>query len=498
MYLLTDDKSSTDDFLGQGSYGCVYYPGIDCKGKKNKKNTVTKVQEINFYSKNEKTVGLFIKKNIKNFKNYFSPIIKACIIKFDIIEKSDLNLKKCDTLFEDYNTSIADVVDYAYNSDTDTNTDTNINTNADVKSKQKISTEYFLMYSYYIKNKSLKEYYSNSSNYANCVISMLNNFSYILSGLILLNKNKIVHNDLHVGNIVINLKNNKPVVLDFGLSFQINKCYEVNTNIIDLNTNIVDYYYLKKFIFDFRLDHYHVNIEKRFLSFCVYNVSDEFYSNIDTNDAVNVLTKTYIDIFINDAYDSIANNREISKFFNRDELSEYKKALQYFYYQFHNKTDYPTYSIIVKYLLDFVYAYNDLYSLTIDLLYLYYDNIVFLENNSTGDNKYFKILLDFFIQLYKKVLYPDPTMRLKINEVYNIYIFIVNYIKNIDIADFDSHSDFNSHSDFKYVSHFIIAFTKFLKSKSISIQVVFNKKFAFMNFKLLCNKTMFKFIKINM
>ena len=75
MYLLTDDKSSTDDFLGQGSYGCVYYPGIDCKGKKNKKNTVTKVQEINFYSKNEKTVGLFIKKNIKNFKNYFSTII---------------------------------------------------------------------------------------------------------------------------------------------------------------------------------------------------------------------------------------------------------------------------------------------------------------------------------------------------------------------------------------------------------------------------------------
>ena len=54
MYSLTDDQSSNDDFLGQGSYGCVYYPGIDCKGKKNTKKTVTKVQEINFYSKNEK------------------------------------------------------------------------------------------------------------------------------------------------------------------------------------------------------------------------------------------------------------------------------------------------------------------------------------------------------------------------------------------------------------------------------------------------------------
>ena len=60
MYSLTDNKSSTDDFLGQGSYGCVYYPGIDCKGKKNKKTTVTKIQEI---------IGSFIKKILRILKN---------------------------------------------------------------------------------------------------------------------------------------------------------------------------------------------------------------------------------------------------------------------------------------------------------------------------------------------------------------------------------------------------------------------------------------------
>ena len=90
------------------------------------------------------------------------------------------------------------------------------------------------------------------------------------------------------------------------------------------------------------------------------------------------------------------------------------------------------------------------------------------------------------MQLYKKVLYPDPNMRLKLNEVYNIYMFIINYIKNIEI---------NITS--KYTADFIIAFTKFLKSKSISIKVVFNKNFAFLNFNLLCNKTMFEFIKLN-
>jgi hypothetical protein len=295
----------------------------------------------------------------------------------------------------------------------------------------------------------------------------------------LLNKHKIIHNDLHVNNIVINLKTNKPIILDFGLSFLINKCYK-------LNKNNIDFYTLKKFLFDFRLDHYHINIEKRFICFCVYNNSDEFYSIIDTNDAVNLLTKTNIDFFINDSYGSIANNNEIGKFFTSHELSEYKKALQQFYYKFYNKTDYPTYTSIVRYLLDFVYAYNDLYSLTIDLLYIYDNNKLILENSSTYENINFKILLDFFIQLYKKVLYPDPTMRLKISEVYNIYMFIVNYIKNID-----------THEGTKYKAHFIIAFTKYLKSKSISIEVVFNKKFAFMNFNLLCTKSMFEFIKAN-
>jgi serine/threonine protein kinase len=479
MYSLTDDKSKKDDFLGEGSYGCVYYPGIDCKGKKNTKKTVTKVQEINFYSKNEKIIGSYIKKYIKNFKNYFSSVIKTCVVRFDIIEKSDLNLKKCNTLFEDYNSSIANVLNYTYDTNSETNTySNNIYSYANTY-KPQVNNEYYLMYSYYIKNKSLKDYYSNTTNYANCVISMLNNFSYLLTSLMLLNKHKIIHNDLHVNNILINLKTNKPIILDFGLSFQINTCYK-------LNKHAIDFYYLKKFIFDFRLDHYHINIEKRFICFCVYNTTDNFYSIIDTNDAANILTKENIDFFINDSYGSIVNNNEIRKFFSSDELSEYKKALQQFYYKFYNKTHYPTYSSIVKYLLDFVYAYNDLYSLTIDLLYVYENNTVFLENTSTNDNKNYKTLLDFFLQLYKKVLYPDPTMRLKINEVYNIYMFIVNYIKNIDTTE-----------ETNYKAHFIIAFTKYLKSKSISIEVVFNKKFAFMNFNLLCTKTIFTFVKTN-
>lgn len=487
MNLLSDVQTHSE-FLGEGSYGCVYHPGIDCKGKKNTKKTVTKIQEINFFSTNEKNIGLHIKKNIKNFKNYVSPIIKACIVSFDIIEKSNLNLKKCNTLFEDYNASITNVLKYN-GSDSDSDSDSDNNT-YDMFQKN-IHNKYFLMYSYYIKNKSLKDYYnihiditSNSStssnvNYVNYAISILNNIAYLLTTLNLLNKHKIIHNDLHVHNILINLKTNKPIIIDFGLSFLITKCYE-------LNKTTIDFAYLNAFLFDFRFDYYHVNIEKRFLCFILYNKNEAFTSIVNTNEAVNLLTIDNIDLFIDDAYDSIVNNREIKEFFNSNELIEYKKALQEFYYQFYNKIDYPTYSSIVKYLLDFVYAYTDLYSLTIDFLYIYYNSSLFLETNSLVETKNIKAFLEFFVQLYKKVLYPLPNMRLKIDEVYNIYMFIIIYIKNVNISNTTN-----------YIVDFIIAFTKFLKSKSISIEVVFNKNFAFLNFNLLCNKTMFEFIKLH-
>ena len=46
-------KDGDKNFVGEGSYGCTYFPGIDCTGKKNKKQYLTKVEEINFFSNNE-------------------------------------------------------------------------------------------------------------------------------------------------------------------------------------------------------------------------------------------------------------------------------------------------------------------------------------------------------------------------------------------------------------------------------------------------------------
>ena len=60
------NNDTNDNFIGQGSYGCTYFPGIDCSYKKNKKKYLTKIQKINFYSNNEIKISKMIKKIKKN------------------------------------------------------------------------------------------------------------------------------------------------------------------------------------------------------------------------------------------------------------------------------------------------------------------------------------------------------------------------------------------------------------------------------------------------
>jgi len=460
-------KSSRTEFLGEGSYGCVYYPGITCKGKKNKKNLITKIQEINFYSDNEKNNGKYIKANIKNYNKYLSPVTKYCIVKFNTIERSNLNISKCNILFDEYNSSAnVNYEDIIYNSSATRDS-------LPLAKNSIVNEQYILMYSSYIKSYTLKDFYSNYS--VEFVSSILTHSYKILYGISLLNNVGIIHNDLHIGNILINLKNLNPVIIDFGLSFNINNCYK-------LNKDYIDFQYIKRFVFDYRDDSYHINIEKRFISFIIFNKSANFPSEIYDNNDSNNISKAAINYFISDAINSINNNKEIVKFFTSDDLIDFQTALEQFYYQFLDKSLYPKYNSVVKYLLDFVYMYNDLHSLTIDLLYLvdlkeYKQNLIL--NNEE------QVILHFFIQLYKKALYPDPNMRLNISEVLDIYKFIINFIKKYDLKTAKNNIR----------ATMISELVKFLKSKKISIKTVFYKNYAFLNFNLLCNESIFQTIK---
>ena len=61
--------------IGEGTYGCVFYPGINCKGTIDTPNYVTKLQKNTNSIKNEWTISQRITK-LAGYKQFFAPIIK--------------------------------------------------------------------------------------------------------------------------------------------------------------------------------------------------------------------------------------------------------------------------------------------------------------------------------------------------------------------------------------------------------------------------------------
>ena len=66
-------------------------------------------------------------------------------------------------------------------------------------------------------------HYNTESDNLNNFVNFVSIFSSILNTVEMLIAKKIVHYDLHGGNIIINKETNQPVVIDFGLSFSIKK-----------------------------------------------------------------------------------------------------------------------------------------------------------------------------------------------------------------------------------------------------------------------------------
>ena len=538
-----EKAKAKNKLLGQGSYGCVYYPGISCSGKMNTKKTVTKLQEISFYSVNEINTGKYIKKHIPKYSLMYAPIVKHCVVSFQTIHKSELNIFDCKTLFPDDTNSNSSYYenDYHYSDYKDYINSASIpkdykdykdyvNTNSD-NFKSKLHTKYYLMYMNYIVNKTFKKHFEGYKLFNVYVVDIIKATLYIIKSLELLVSANIIHNDLHVNNILVNLKNSKPIIIDFGLSMFYDKCFKYQKKTIDFE-------YLKYLLFDFREDQYHIILEKRFISFITNNKSNQYSATIVTNFVKNELTQSIIDLFIVDAYESISKQYVIP--FSKVELADYYKYLKQFYYQFLNKHKYPNYSVIISYLLKFLFKYTDLYSIVFDIYYIHKSTSFIEDGKGKGKGKgredsdnanadYYerdtdreevkvggytiykededededdtredfkedftehslkysscKPLFDFFMVLLKKNLHPHPLMRLQNSEITKIFNYIIETIKKSETIVDDR--------------IFIKDLGEFLVSQSINPKTIFNKKFAYLDFSTILNNDVFDFVKKN-
>ena len=448
-------KTNKHKILGGGAYGCAISPGLDCKGKINKYvYKVNKIQEINFNSKNELQISELVKK-IKSYKKRFIPINKFCIVKFNKIENSKDIINGCENLFDSYSKS--DTINF-------------------------INKEYFMFYMHYVKGTSPKNYLLELKNLDSFYNKFFYSFYYLLNSIYLLNKVNIVHNDLHYNNIIYDIVNDVPLIIDFGLSFKYKSLFK--------NLKGFDYKIIKNFFFDWRENMGWHLTDKRFISFIIDNYSQYYQANVSNDFTENDLTKKILDIFIDDTYHSFLDDPQISFIFQDYEFKEFYNALQNYYYKFlpendiHNK--YKYYSSILQEILPFVLKYNDLHSLVSAYLSILYKKIYQENLEYKSDILKYNNILDFIKSLIKKVYYPDPYYRLSIKQFISIFNFVFKFCQSINV---------NHLNDNKYIEQFYLDFKLLLNEIHYDYNMFFNKNYAYVDFYSILKKDNVMLIK---
>lgn len=166
--------------LGQGTYGCVYYPSYSCDGKEKDKLYVSKLSKNDKYSQNEYDIGKLVKK-IPNYSKKFLIVEKRCKIKQPQVDamKSGCNFIK-----------------------------------------KRSYPSYVLLYSKYLKSVELAYFLKDKKLSRFKVLEIIHSLYKRISQLYSVG---VIHMDLHFGNILVSKKNDNLYVIDFGLSLDSNQ-----------------------------------------------------------------------------------------------------------------------------------------------------------------------------------------------------------------------------------------------------------------------------------
>ena len=224
-------------FIASGAYGCIYHPPYDCKGKDLKDTSfVTKLVKNDYTSQTEYDVS-----NLLKGKDGFLLIEKKCSIASKNIKKT--MAKDCDLI---------------------------------ERKDPQIDSKYLLLYSKFINGTELVDYMKDKFT----INKMMKSFCFLCKQIETMIDCKIIHHDLHFGNVMYDYEKNKFVVIDFGLSILADKFY------INHQLNMP---YLKDAIFNYTPAWKYFAVEEHLLGYLIHKG--------DINEDV---IKTTIDEYLND------------------------------------------------------------------------------------------------------------------------------------------------------------------------------------------------------
>jgi serine/threonine protein kinase len=340
--------------ISEGGYGCVYYPHLDCSLKEsttNKDEYISKVQRYNDAAKNEINIGNIVK-TIKNYKNFFAPIIDSCVIK-------DLS-----PLQKNYET-------------------------CDILSKKNPGKKYLLMKLPYAGSQTFFKYFIEAANAKEMILNTLTTYSYLIAANQKLFEKGIIHYDLKGENIMFNSQKKVPIVIDFGLSIELDKV----KNMKDLSNAFYIY----------APDYYLWCPEIQYLSYLAnenpYPTQDEIHDIVD-----NIVT----------------SNTPLSDVCSPSFIKQYSSSLRRYLVTFLNKKPMD----VFHKMREIAHTWDN-YSISI--MYL---RVLRYLNNDGFENNDFVI---FFMKLLIQNVHPNPTRRLSSKEtitLFNNYSYKKNFAKS--------------------------------------------------------------------
>lgn len=160
------------ELLTVGGYGCIYKPSINCDGEETSNDSrVSKIQIDNESSRNE----IVIANKIKTYTDFFVLPLNYCKIKRDKIKKQDCELIKKDR-------------------------------------------DIMLIEMDYVPNRSFFDILTEDDSLERQIFVLLFNYSALLRSLYILKKHHIIHFDLKLDNVLYDIVEQYPKILDFGIS----------------------------------------------------------------------------------------------------------------------------------------------------------------------------------------------------------------------------------------------------------------------------------------
>ena len=336
--------------IAEGGFGCVFHPAIPCSTDEGEEDEyISKIVKKDFNSENEIKMADKIRK-INNWRSYFNVVTNSCDTDISEIDAGERD--KCESF------------------------------------KKYPEKEFVILRMPYIKGSPLAIHLSDDKlNELTRQRENLQGYIFLLEGIDKLINARIVHNDIKSGNILFDTSIESPIIIDFGLSFEVSEksgLFPVkNFN----EKNIYKYFYI------YAPDYYLWAPEIHLINYLLH-VSR--YINKDT-----------LKTIVNDIVDK---NKIFQTYFSKAFTASYKKALLEEFYFLLNKYSKPI-DLINALIKDGWYTWDNF---SLSIFYIKFIRFTYGQQPIV-ENKYilalFELLVNNISPFIKRRLTPKNTIK---------------------------------------------------------------------------------------